>query len=62
MRSLIVAVEAAGKADNDARELEGKTETLRARVDGQSVGILKRDLDEVRKENKELIATLKGGR
>ena len=57
-----MAVEAAGKADNDARELEGKTETLRARVDGQSVGILKRDLDEVRKENKELIATLKGGR
>mmetsp|Transcript_12113 Transcript_12113/g.24601 ORF Transcript_12113/g.24601 Transcript_12113/m.24601 type:complete len:265 (-) Transcript_12113:32-826(-) len=59
---LIVAVEAAGKADNDARELEGKTETLRARVDGQSVEILKRDLDEVRKENKEMIAELKAGK
>lgn len=57
-----MAVEAAGKADNDARELEGKTETLRARVDGQSVEILKRDLDEVRKENKEMIAELKAGK
>ena len=52
----------AGKSENDARELEGKTETLRARVDGQSVEVLKRDLDEVRRENKEMIAKLKASR
>ncbi|GMH80819.1 hypothetical protein TrST_g10633 [Triparma strigata] len=59
---LIGTVENIGKADNEGREFESKTETLRARVDGQSVEVLRRDLAEVKKENAEMIAKLKAKR
>ncbi|GMI14298.1 hypothetical protein TrLO_g4808 [Triparma laevis f. longispina] len=59
---LIGTVESIGKADNEGREFESKTETLRARVDGQSVEVLRRDLGEVKKENAEMLSKLKAKR
>lgn len=56
---LVDAVSAAGKAENAKRELESKTEQLRARVSGVSVEGIVGDLDKIKRENKDLIKRLK---
>ena len=57
--NLVDAVGTAGKAENSKRELETKTEVLRARVSGVSVEGIVTDLAKVKMENKELMKVLK---
>ena len=56
---LVDAVNKAGKAENSKRELESKTELLRARVSGVSVEGIVGDLAKVKVENKELMKVIK---
>ena len=57
---LVDCVANTGKADNNARDFEGKTEVLLARISGQNVDRMVKDLEEVRAENKKIVSAIKG--